>query len=130
MSERTDFINGLRDLADFYEARPELQLPQSMLADIWYHRGETPIEEVARQMGKAEKVDADNLFILRRNFGPIRLDANFYREDVCERIVTGTTLVEEPIMVPAGTHIVEKEVVEWKCPKIFDKALDKIPVAE
>lgn len=59
---------------------------------------------------KLEKVYSDYYCQVTRNFGDMRLTVHIGRENVCERIVTGTKVV------PAQVYEERiEEIVEWKC---------------
>lgn len=139
MSEAVDthaeFVAGLRELADFYESRPDMPLPYTGTTaplNIWTFGNlggderdpKAALGQIARFMGRAEKVTDDRFFFVSRSFGPIRLEAGAYREEVCERVVVGTETDEiedyDPdalALVPKVTKRIEREVVEWKCPE-------------
>lgn len=128
-----DYVAGLRELADFYEANPTMPLPYHGThapLNIW-SLGDEPREAlaaIARMMGRAEKSTDEHFFKVARSFGPIRLEAGAYHEEVCERVVTGVDVDEydeydeaayEAAVadVPKVTRRVEREVVEWQCPE-------------
>ena len=107
--DRTQKINDVREMLDYLEATPDLQLP-------WFD-GFTSfppsdsISEVARVMAPFTKEATETFFILLRDFGSITLRATFYHDTVCEKVVTGTEEIPEKI-TPAHTV----DIVEWKCP--------------
>ena len=107
--DRTQRINDVREMLDYLEATPDLELP-------WFGAFNSfppsdSISEVARMMAPFTKEATETFFILRRDFGSISLDATFYHENVCEKVVTGTEEIPERI-TPAHTV----DIVEWKCP--------------
>lgn len=111
-----EFVNGLRDLANFLEAHPELGVPSADRYD-YFGLEKKDLKKYARAFGVCDKDAFSNYFILRKSFGPIRLEANWHREQVCKPVVTGTKEVEEKVAVAYETRMVTKDIVEWQCPK-------------
>lgn len=102
---RMDFIKGLRSLADFIEKNEALPVPYDSPFNIFVDNKED-LRRLQRIVGgKLSKDATDTFFYLRRAFGPLRLDININREEVCERIVIGRRTVPE--------H--EEEIVQWRC---------------
>lgn len=111
---RAEFLQGLRDIADFLESHPELPLPYlgtgsertgtpHVLTD--YIIGDEPREQLAQitralasMGGTVHKYADDNdrysRFLVWRAFGPIALAYQADRSEVCERVVVGTERVE------------------------------------
>lgn len=104
-AERTDFVNGLRALADFIEKNEALPVPYSSPFNFFVNT-KAELRDMQRIVGgKLEKDATDHYFYLRRLFGPLKLDINISREEVCERIVLGKRTVPE--------H--EEDIVQWRC---------------
>lgn len=80
---------GLRELADWYEAHPEVESPQVFI-HIFELRGDAAkrLAVVAKAMGTCEKSLDDYNLTVKRNFGPISLFAIVSRDAVCRKIVT------------------------------------------
>jgi hypothetical protein len=128
---RAGYIQGLREIADWLEQHPDVKLPWlgDDELDIYVY-GDIPAEmaAIARAMGVAEKgsrsyrSSGEERFTLTRQFGALRVVASCPREEVCERVVTGTEEVTEEVPDPAYvaaaptvtvTKVVEQ--VEWVC---------------
>ena len=107
--DRTQRINDVREMLNYLEATPDLELPWMRQFDSYPNPEK--IGEVARLMAPFTKETTGELFILRRNFGSVNLEANFFHDKVCEKVVTGTEEIPERI-TPAHTV----DIVEWKCP--------------
>lgn len=103
-------IDGLRELVDYLEARPDIPLPYVGTMDAFGDPAELPV--IARAMGGFTKNHDGNYLTLVRSFGPVQLHVNFASEAVCERVVVGTEEVPEKV-TPA--HV--EEIVEWRCPE-------------
>lgn len=80
---------GLRALADWYEAHPEIDTP-SVFLHFWEQGGEAAkkLATVAKAMGTCEKSFSDYSLTLKRQFGPVWLMANIDRDAICRKIVT------------------------------------------
>src|SRR5579864_4791307 len=87
--ENQEFVNSLRQLADFYEKHPEVPLPDTVRMPIYSLNTKEEIEPVARAFGNAFKRVDDNFFKLVRRFGVIDLEVIAYREKVCTKRVVG-----------------------------------------
>lgn len=102
---RQEFIQGLRDLADFLEARPTVPTPNGYLNQYVFP---SAFRESARALGAFDKTPSDDFYGAERRFGPITLRLFTDRSAVCKRIVKGTRII------PAEPERTE-EVVEWEC---------------
>jgi len=112
--EGREWIDGLRELADFAETHPT----------VFDFYGETfnqfpcdaaALATIAHEIGTCEKVQLDPWYILSKQFGPHSLEFNTQREKVCTKVVVGTKIVSKPD--PNAPKIeVEEEVCEWQCP--------------
>lgn len=134
---RREYNDGLRQLADFLDAHPEVPLPymgsyqtgtfQPTMSIILIGDDQKEIlADIARAMGTAAKRVDDDRF---RQFGGIALSVSASREQVCERVVVGTheEIVEEPdaeALAAVPTRKVTKVVedVEWKCTPLLAAA--------
>jgi hypothetical protein len=114
------FADSLREFANFWESNTDLQLPSRATFNIW--PATRSVGKIARMFGKSKKVTmGDSLFYLRRDFGEyIRLEANWSRDQVCERVVVGQETVTEPVMAQVSTQTVTRDKVEWRCPKVLE----------
>lgn len=110
---RRMFIQGLRDMADFFENHPDLKFPHYSGLNVFVNTREE-IAEIARQ-STWSKVYAGHWFCLRKQFGSdLTLEINISREEVCRKVVTGTRVVPAMPAMPATEETVE-EVTEWVC---------------
>lgn len=128
MDKRAEYIEGLRDVADFLAAHPTLPLPETPTLSI-YHFNETETislaRKIARQLGSFEKEESSGYLVLRKSFGPVALRFVLARRDICERVVVGTRKVERKIIPPnLMTETVEEEIVEWRCPSLLKDNTD------
>jgi hypothetical protein len=105
---RQETINGLRQLADYLQARPDVPMPYFGMVNAFGQASELSV--VARAMGEFAKDHNGEFLALVKSFGPVSLHVNFSSSEVCERVVVGT---EEVPAKPAHT----REIVEWKCPE-------------
>jgi hypothetical protein len=113
--ERTAWCNGLRELADFIEARPDFGEYLPRFDACFFAHDREVFASLVRRLGGGEKGSTPTFFEVARRFGPHKLSVNAYHDQVCERVVVGTEEVEVPD--PETPRItVEREVVEWRCP--------------
>jgi len=110
-----EFAESLRIAADWWEAHPEIELPFQNNPFKYVAIRREQMEKIAVALGSCKKKYADGFFNLTAKMGHAEFVAFCHREQVCERIVTGTKHIEERV-IPAHTE----EIVEWKC---FDAPL-------
>ena len=128
-----EFVQGLRNAADFFETREEMGVPFSPL-DFCF-AGEVNgksvdskegLAEFARIVGGHIEKKVDNIFYTlvaeREGF---RVRALAYRGLVCERIQVGTKIEPEHILptVPAQEQQIVPEhevpIYEYRCPPLL-----------
>ena len=106
-----EFADGLRMVANFYERHEGFPQPTPNSFDVFSVDDETMLEQVARTLGTVEKFTlGDDLFGIRRVFGPLVLRVIVDRRIACTRRVVGTERVEAQFS-PAY----DREIVEWDC---------------
>ena len=129
MIEQANYIQGLREIAKFYEDHPETPLPYegNICPFTIFDASVQHIAAAAKAFGKADKIYGEDHFELVKTF-PSGIVLRFWtsRENVCEKVVVGTKLVPEVHLpavpakdaytIPAKTE----EVVEWRCKPIMD----------
>jgi hypothetical protein len=131
---RTAYIAGLREIADFLETHPDVELPYltSIQTGRWentldvYLTGSGQRAQLAaygRALGKFEKTaNSGDRFKIFRRFGGITLVVSAGRDEVCERVVVGTTEVTREVpdpeilaTVPTITVTEMVDEVRWEC---------------
>lgn len=125
-----DYADGLRRLADFIDAHPDLFRDTCELTVNLFAENREEFAEKARQLGSAEKVEMGGWYVLRKKFGPHRLDLNIAREYVCTQVQTGTRTVSKPdpeVLATVPTVEVEEPVYEWQCPDSLLRPATKVP---
>lgn len=132
---RQELIDGLRAAADFLDQHPDIPVADDITVDVssvipygdWDQ--EARVAQVARAMSPCTKDYSPSLLYLRRQFGPVTVEAFTGRSSVCERRVVGTRVVEREVVVTPAvttTETVEEEIVEWECkPLLAPAAVDK-----
>lgn len=121
-NKRTDYIEGLRAIADMLETHPAVPLPVRQTFTTLFDGEGAPAEmaTVRRVVGgKWTKTATDSWFWLRKTFGPHEYDLAANRNVVCERVIVGTERVEAPDP-DAPKVLVEKEIIEWRCSPLLD----------
>ena len=123
MYNAAEYAQGLRDLADWVEAHPEIDLPDESISVFSKHTKEEAAK-VLLALTPCKKDYSGDLFTLSRSFGHVRLKFLFVRSAVCTRRVVRTEEVPEEIIpekvepeqvIAAHT----KEIVEWDCDPIL-----------
>lgn len=122
-----DFAEGLRQIADWYEAHPEVMLPYDnggLGALMIYGEPDTKerAAEIVRALGTVTKrLDANSSYLrLTRYFNGVGLCFVFDRETVCERRVVGTKIIPAMPARPAEPER-EEEIIEWDCHAILSE---------
>ena len=112
-SYATEYVRGLRAVADWFEQHPELVFSYT---DERFHliaNTKDELLEMRRALGRVTKdADPDSpYFTLRRMFSAnVQIDAFIARGEVCRKVVKGSRHVEARL-VPAH----DEEIVEWVC---------------
>lgn len=119
---RCEFIQGLRDIADFYEQNPTayydgMHLTLNMY--LWGREARPILAQTARAFGQCKKSYDENMVTLARAFGQqITLAIVAPRERICRRVVTGEQCLPAR-MIPATNevHIPARRepLVVWQC---------------
>lgn len=141
--QRAAFTAGLRDLADWFDQHPEIDLPYQITgspvpvrftigifpSDAAWEEGEDDtagrFAAAARALGGERRKEAtETTMRVVRTFGP-GLELNIWasRERVCEAVVVGTkTVTREEVVTPAVTRLVveDQDVIEWRCQPVLE----------
>lgn len=140
-TDRAEYIAGLRQLADLLEQHPDaLPLPyQGHWVPITFHflTGEDPKSALAAAVRalpiRLDKSGGDSYFDLTGSLHGLSIVLTAFRNEVCERVVTGTETVTKQVRDPeaaaqalASVPLVEitetVEQVQWICrPLMADK---------
>lgn len=124
MTDRAEFIAGLRKLADLLDERDDFPLPYEGTSAhlLFFLHGDNQAERLAdfvRLMdGKKDKVPSYDYFGVDGSLFGIKVSVNADRDAVCERVVVGTETVEVPdpdALAAVPTIVEERELVEWRC---------------
>ena len=128
MNEREALIDGLRGLAAFLETHPDVPRPSSTCGFYVFCANKEEMAQAAKSVGgRLEKSATTNYFMLRKDFGPLRLEIAVEREQICERVVVGTKVVpaKPECVLPATPETVE-EVIEWRCSSVLEPATAEV----
>ncbi|MCR4338569.1 MAG: hypothetical protein NUW01_01645 [Gemmatimonadaceae bacterium] len=116
MAELT-FADGLRELADWMDAHPEVNIAPFEV--LHYCLDKDEFRTSVRAMGRGEKSTSDPYFFVTRWFGPVALRTYAAREKVCRRVVKGVELVPKEIVPAKVVPAHSREIVEWECEPIL-----------
>jgi len=144
MTDRAEYIAGLRQLADLLEAHDELPLPvEGRISAINFHflfddDPRTALADAVRAMpislaknDPASSDYAETYFELAGYLRGLEVKLVAFREQVCERVVVDrrevTVEVPDPealAEVPTVTETHTVETVEWRCHPVLAPAVD------
>lgn len=147
MTDRDQYIAGLRELADLLEQNPDFRLPYegstgNMTVFLMSYDVADPKVAMAehtrtlrRHTREAVTKDATSAYfdVNTRLGGPdgLSVQLSTQRAQVCERVVVGTEvktkLVRDPELVeklPLVAVEEQEEIIEWQCAPILASAAD------
>ena len=106
MNNNQELIDGLREMADFLEERPDFGAV-GVPSFLCYMADKESFVEHCRQLGSyAKHVDDGGKWIeAHKRFGPIDFQVYTARENICERLVTEVEVPEEVIPAIPATVI-------------------------
>lgn len=124
MTDRDNFILGLRQLADFLGTHPECPIPWS--TTLYKTVEGSEVRKVARALRSFKKEYQGNDFHMTKKFGSIELSYYTNRENVCRKVTIGTREVPEMIIaakpeqfIPASEEQIipahTEEITRWVC---------------
>jgi hypothetical protein len=121
---KQEFVDGLRKMADFLEKNPDL-IPWGGTSCFRNARTIDEFATLIKKTGGTWEKSADEIDMeMTQKFGPHRVTVYVPRNEVCERIQTGTrieTIPNPDFEVPTITQ--EVPVFEWVCPpSVLEKA--------
>ena len=119
MTTALEYVAGLRELADWIEAHPDIARPGTRFS---VYPSNTKAEAAAclAALMPCKKEYSDECLYIVREFGPITLSFAFLRRSVCTRRVVGTKHVEVHVIPSRFTaeQVIEahdEDIVEWDC---------------
>jgi hypothetical protein len=125
---RRQFIEGLRAVAQFYEAHPEawydgIHLTLNMY--IWSRKAREVLAQTVRALGQCTKKYDDTYITVSRKFSDqITLSVFAPRFKVCSRVILGSRIIPART-VPAGSEVylpeTTEEIVAWRCDPLLHK---------
>ena len=118
-----EIAEGLRALADFLEAHPDLPYPTYLRTPhVWCPRSEEIPALIRAALADGVEVVKQHSEVQRNvelHFGALKAEALISKSEVCERVVVGTEVVQvpDPAYIPPETPLIEKTVekTEWRC---------------
>ena len=142
-----EFVQGLRNAANFFEARPELGTPyegycHSSLQFGYYgafggiddapafQSPEGALYFAKHVGGRVDKDGDDNNFSLTAKRPGFTVTAHFNRDAVCARVQVGVKIEPEHVLpaLPATEEKIipakEIPVYEWRCPSLLKGAAE------
>lgn len=123
MYSAPEYAQSLRDLADWIEAHPEIELKDESMT-IYAKDTKEEAARVLTALAPCNKDYSDTLFTIKRSFGHISLRFVFLRSAVCTRRVVGKRVVPEQIIKGTPNEVIrehEQDIIEWDCDPILEK---------
>lgn len=108
MNNNLELIKGLRDFADFLEGFEHFPIIHYPPTYMFFDKKE--FISLSHHIGNVKKDFSDDYAILQKHFGPITLELNTLRSNVCTKRVVGVEDVPE-VVIPAH----QKDIIEWDC---------------
>jgi hypothetical protein len=133
VNERTDYIEGLRQLADLLDANPDVPLPYTgagTFAPLQWVEVDDDARAVFAKVAsiipgtKTKRTDEYN-FALAGQLAGLHVAVLAPRYAVCARVVIGTREVTEEVPDPEAPKVTvtrTEEIVEWKCAPLLADA--------
>jgi hypothetical protein len=122
------FIEGLRAVAQFYEAHPEawydgIHLTLNMY--LWGRKTREILAQTVRAFGQCTKnYDDTNITVSKRFSEQVTLSVFAARAKVCRRVILGTRILPART-VPASAEVylpaTTEEVVAWRCDPLLQE---------
>lgn len=126
---RAEFVAGLRQVADWLEAHPEVDHFDPCI-NIYTMNSKDEAVAVGRAFRTFEKTYTDDYFNIIKSFGAIQLRYIFQRGEICTKHVVGTKSIPDYYspghLVPAH----DEEVVEWDCGSLLESDLPEPEVPQ
>lgn len=133
LTERAEYIAGLRMLANALEQNPDLRLPYSgsrshlLVIPSWEENQRAELAAWSRVLpGRKEKQTNGTAFYFKGKFAGLGINVICDRDEVCERVVVGTETVTETVKDPEAVAALpdiqvteEREIVEWRCGSVL-----------
>jgi hypothetical protein len=113
-TKRELYTAGLRQLANWYDAHPEIPLPglehTNYTVDSKEHAA-----ALAKALGTFEKQYSEWSLTVVKMFGNIEARFVFTREQVCTKKVVGVETIPAKFIEAYTIEAQTKEIVEWEC---------------
>lgn len=139
MTDSTNHIvaANLREVADLLDLHADIKQPyitsssNGQVSLSWYLNGDADAKAKAAAVVKAidggwERGEADYdgpLATWKQERGGLSLLVQVSRDDVCERIVTGTKEVTVPYVAAQPARVEVVDIVEWRCEPLLTAAV-------
>ena len=127
---RRQFIEGLRAVAQFYEAHPEawydgIHLTLNMY--IWGRNAREILAQTVRDLGQCtKKYDQTNITVSRKFSDQITLSVFAPRFKVCSRVILGMRIIPARTLPASGAVYLPEtteEIVAWRCDPLLQEEL-------
>ena len=124
MDNSAEYAKGLRLLADWVEANPNMELP-SVTMSVYSLNSKEDAAKCLLAMKPCKKEYSGSIFNISKEFGPLTLRYVFMRDAVCTKKQVGTKVVPErvePAVKAKEEEVIpehEEPIYEWECEPIL-----------
>lgn len=123
---RRQFIEGLREVARFYEENPDAWydgIPITLNMFIWGREARDVLARTVKVLGSCTKnYDDTNMTVSKKFTNQVTLSVFAPRAKVCRRVIVGTRILPARI-VPASVELrlpaYAEEMVDWECDSLL-----------
>lgn len=133
-TERSEYVAGLRALADLLEQHDIIPLPWagsgSPMSMNFLYGGDEKERLIAamRAIGGTWQKDVrdgeySDYFDATRKLHGLSIKLTAYRDAVCRRVVKGTETVDVPAVEAQPARTERREIVEWVCEPLLAEAV-------
>jgi len=114
---RREYTTALRNLADWYDAHPEIPFSTDSMQNYALNTDEEA-RALAKALGTFQKHYSEDMFTMSKKFGPIDCRFVFYRKAICKAKVVGVKTVEAVVVPAQAAYVIPAktvEIIEWDC---------------
>jgi hypothetical protein len=127
--EHSKYVSGLRAVADFLEAHPELGTPLEVSFSIFFHGEDAEAKAHAAMashaFGRVDKSDFEEYLQLIARVSGFKFEMWYPRKALCRQVLVRTNSIPEQVIPALPERLIpaqEIPVYEWRCDPILASA--------
>ena len=124
--EHSKYVSGLRAVADFLEAHPELGTPLDVQFPIFFHGKDAEVRShaamAAHVFGRTDKEDFGGYLQLVANISGFKFEMWYPRNALCRQVLVRTDYISEKVIPASPERVIpaqEIPIYEWRCDPIL-----------